>query len=167
MTDGAVTIRTAGPNDVDTVRRVAAEAWRATYSGHIPDVDIEHFLDGAYSERNVTRNIATLGEGFLLAEREGEVVGYAMARINRDGEAELDAIYVLPAHHGVGAGRALWDAARDALAHQGYRRMCCWVLAENDRARRFYERQGAILTEEREFAIGATMIREARYCVGG
>jgi hypothetical protein len=59
----------------------------------------------------------------------------------------------------------LWNAARDELARQGYSRMCCWVLASNDRARRFYERQGAFLSEEREFAIGATMIREARYCL--
>jgi hypothetical protein len=39
------------------------------------------------------------------------------------------------------------------------------VLVSNVRARRFYERQGAFLAEEREFPIGATMIREARYCL--
>jgi hypothetical protein len=43
--------------------------------------------------------------------------------------------------------------------------MCCWVASSNVCARRFYELQGAVMTEVREFPVGATMVHEARYCV--
>ncbi|MDQ3549666.1 MAG: GNAT family N-acetyltransferase [Chloroflexota bacterium] len=160
-----VTIRIAVRADIEAVQHVASETWRATYAGAIPDVDINLFLDSAYSDRSLAAAVNRLGDGFVVAERQDNVIGYAMAGPNRDGEPELYAIYVLPEQHGTGAGQILWDAARSVLSRQGQTRMCCWVLASNVRARRFYERQGAILAEAREFAVGATMIREARYCV--
>ena len=161
----SVTIRIVTQDDIAAVQQVASESWCATYAGAIPDVDIEQFLATAYSDRSLATAISRLGDGFVIAERDEVVIGYAMAGLNRDGEPELYAIYVVPTQHGTGAGQMLWNAARDALCGQGQTRMCCWVLASNVRARRFYERQGAIMTEEREFAVGATMIPEARYCV--
>ena len=161
----SVFVRVARYEDIPSIQRVASVTWWVTYAGQIPDLDIEQFLDSAYSERNLAAEVGRLANGFVVAEVDGIVAGYAMAGPNREGEPELYAIYVLPEHHGRGVGRLLWNAARDALARQGYTRMCCWVLASNDRARRFYERQGAFLSEERSFVIGATTIREARYCI--
>jgi ribosomal protein S18 acetylase RimI-like enzyme len=163
--DAVVQIRTATLDDIAAIRHVAATTWRATYSGQIGDADIAQFLDSAYSERNLTIQISRFGAGFVVATIHGSVVGYAMAGLNRDGDAELFAIYVLPEYHGSGVGKRLWDAALVEQVRQGQSRLCCWVLASNARARRFYERQGAFLAEEREFPIGATMIREARYCL--
>lgn len=160
-----IVIRTALHEDIPAIQHVAGVAWRATYAGQIPDVDIEQFLSSAYGDRSLNAKVNQLSDGFVVSERGDAIIGYAMAGLNRDGEPELYAIYVLPEHHGSGAGYLLWNAATDALARQGQTRMCCWVLASNDRARKFYERQGAFLSEEREFAVGATMIREARYCL--
>ena len=158
-------IRPARQLDIRAVQHVAGVTWRATYAGQIPDADIDSFLDSAYSERSLTAAVGRLGDGFVVVEVDGVVIGYAIAGLNREGEPELDAIYVLPEHQGSGAGFRLWNAARDELVRQGFSRMCCWVLSSNVRARRFYERQGAFLSEEREFAVGATMILEARYCI--
>jgi ribosomal protein S18 acetylase RimI-like enzyme len=164
MTHGMV-IRPARRADIPTVQHVAGVTWRATYAGQIADTDIASFLESAYCERSLTAAVSRLGDGFVVAEVDGVVIGYAMAGLNREGESELHAIYVLPEHQGSGAGPRLWNAARDELNRQGQRRMCCWVLSSNDRARRFYERRGAFLSEEREFTVGATMVREARYCI--
>jgi ribosomal protein S18 acetylase RimI-like enzyme len=160
-----ILIRPARHDDLPAVRQVAGVVWRATYAGSIPDVDIEQFLASEYSERSMTAAVSRLGDGFVVAEAGAAIVGYTMAGVNREGEPELYAIYVLPEHHGRSVGHMLWNAAKDALDRHGHRRMCCWVLASNDRARRFYERQGAFFSEEREFPVGATMIREARYCL--
>ncbi len=160
-----IAVRAARHDDIPAVQHVAAVTWRATYSGEISEADITQFLACAYSERSLTSALSRLSAGFVVAERAGQVIGYAMAGLNRDGEPELHAIYVLPEHHGRGVGRALWIAATDSLVRQGYTRLCCWVLAGNGPARRFYESHGAFLAEERGFAIGSTMVREARYCV--
>ncbi|HEX5165436.1 MAG TPA: GNAT family N-acetyltransferase [Thermomicrobiales bacterium] len=163
MTASAM-IRTASTGDIPAIRRVAQVTWRATYADQIAAEDIEQFLASAYSLPSLTTRLARFGDGFIVAALDRKVIGYAMAGLNRDGEPELYAIYVLPEHHGVGAGHLLWNAAKDVLVRQGYARMCCWVMSGNVGARRFYERQGAIMTEEREFPVGATMVREARYC---
>ena len=80
----------------------------------------------------------------LVAEEEGSVVGFASCGESRDtaGEAELYAIYVLPETWGSGAGPALMAAAVAALRTSGFDTASLWVLEDNPRARRFYEREG-------------------------
>ncbi|MDP9237087.1 MAG: GNAT family N-acetyltransferase [Chloroflexota bacterium] len=51
-------------------------------------------------------------------------------------------MYVTPEAWGIGAGRALMQAARDALLDLEFRDAVLWVLEANGRARRFYERAG-------------------------
>lgn len=160
-----VTIRPATHEDNAAIQHVARITWRATYASQIAQLDIEQFLDAAYSPRSLARKVDRLGDGFVVASLNGKVVGFAMAGLNRDGQPELFAIYVVPERQGIGAGKMLWDAAKDTLARLEQPRMCCWVLTTNDRARQFYERHGAFLAEERVVQVGASAIREARYCV--
>ena len=58
-----------------------------------------------------------------------------------EGEGELFMIYVLPETWGTSAGRGLMDAAKERLRAQ-YRDATLYVLDDNPRARRFYEREG-------------------------
>jgi ribosomal protein S18 acetylase RimI-like enzyme len=56
--------------------------------------------------------------------------------------AELYALYVTPPWWSTGTGRALMDRVLAEVRAEGYPRITLWVLAENARARRFYERCG-------------------------
>jgi GNAT superfamily N-acetyltransferase len=80
----------------------------------------------------------------FAAENEGTVVGFASCGESRDnpGEGELYAIYALPEAWGSGAGPALMDAALGTLRRSGFATAHLWVLEDNPRARRFYEREG-------------------------
>jgi GNAT superfamily N-acetyltransferase len=78
-----------------------------------------------------------------VAEREGRIVGFSSSGPPRDDPPvrplELWTLYLLQSEHGTGAGQALLDAAvADKPAS-------LWVLAQNPRARRFYERNGFVL----------------------
>ncbi len=55
---------------------------------------------------------------------------------------ELYGIYVDPEAWGTGAGPALIRAAAEELRAHGHAAAVLWVLADNPRARRFYEREG-------------------------
>lgn len=80
----------------------------------------------------------------FVAEQGGRVRGFASVGDSRDepGEGELFAIYVLQEAWGAGSGPALMAAALDALRGGGYPTATLWVLEDNPRARRFYEREG-------------------------
>ena len=89
-----------------------------------------------------------------------EIIGYASfgpergvdgaplpERADRDGSArprcaELYALYVTPAWWSTGTGRDLMCRVLDETQAGGYPRIVLWVLEQNARARRFYERSG-------------------------
>jgi GNAT superfamily N-acetyltransferase len=68
---------------------------------------------------------------------DGEGRGFTMV-----GDGWLQRLYVREGAWGSCLARELHAAALDALREQGVRTASLWCLAENPRARRFYERQG-------------------------
>jgi GNAT superfamily N-acetyltransferase len=77
----------------------------------------------------------------LAAERDGVVVGIAGVE-----SCWLHGFYVRPEWWGTGVADELHDAALAELAGCPERRL--WVLSENHRARRFYEKHGWRLNGE-------------------
>lgn len=73
------------------------------------------------------------------------------------------ALYVAPAWWSTGAGRALMGSALSALATNGYRRAVLWVLADNARARRFYDRAGFGADGGTNILTGLGGVLELRY----
>jgi ribosomal protein S18 acetylase RimI-like enzyme len=86
----------------------------------------------------------------LLAEREGEGVGYAMVHIRggsptwplSERAGEIETLSVLPGERGLGTGSALLEAIRQKLAAQGITELSLHVIHTNHDAMRFYERHG-------------------------
>lgn len=79
------------------------------------------------------------------------------------GTGELYALYVTPAWWSAGAGRALMGSVLTALRDTRYSRAVLWVLAENDRARRFYERAGFTPDGATNVLTGLGGVLEVRY----
>jgi ribosomal protein S18 acetylase RimI-like enzyme len=78
-----------------------------------------------------------------VAESGGRVAGFSyVGPSETDGAAELYAIHVEPDLVGTGVGRLLMENALGQLAEVGGERAVLWVLEENGRARRFYDRGG-------------------------
>jgi GNAT superfamily N-acetyltransferase len=73
----------------------------------------------------------------VVAEVDGEVVGVALVR-----PEWLEGLYVAPDWRGKGVADRLHDRALETLRGWGSERCHLWVLEENPRARRFYERRG-------------------------
>jgi ribosomal protein S18 acetylase RimI-like enzyme len=79
------------------------------------------------------------------------------------GVGELYALYVTPAWWSAGVGRALMGSVLSALEDDGYRRVVLWVLADNARARRFYERAGFAADGGTNILTGLGGVLEIRY----
>lgn len=75
---------------------------------------------------------------FLVAECDGEVVGFSCANHQT---ALIWALFIDPAHEGHGHGRALLDAALAGLKAAGHSQ--AWLTTgSGTRAERFYRRHG-------------------------
>ncbi|MFY1701011.1 MULTISPECIES: GNAT family N-acetyltransferase [Micromonospora] len=148
-----LTIRREGPADAEAVARVHVRCWQHAYSGIMPAQVLARLNVAAWAQRRRDVGTAEPEHPFttLLAEADGQVVGftsYGPYRVDQN-RADLDpaygellALFVEPDHWGDGTAPALLAAARDGLAGRGWHEYRLWVLADNVRARRFYERAG-------------------------
>lgn len=138
------TLDVPGPEDAEDLARVHVDAWRAAYTGLMP----ERFWDEETQARRTTgwrRRLA--GDPAEIAEHvrivrdaAGCAQGFCWVGPARDEEAprelQLWALNVAPALFGSGAGHALVE---DLL---GQRPAYLWVAEGNARARRFYVKHG-------------------------
>lgn len=114
------------------------KAWHEAYPGIVS----QDYLDRLTLEK-CEAMAHSWTDGILVAKDHGRVIGFA-GYGDRGTEApetgEIFAMYVLSEYYGKGVGQLLMEAAREQL--KGCRQICLWVLKENGRARRFYEKCG-------------------------
>ena len=141
-------VRPARVDDAAAIADAHTRAWQAAYE-HVFGAENLATIDSERRRRWWERCVREGLETVLVAEKDGRVVAFASLGPARDDAAredatrgELYAIYALPEAWGSGAGRALLEAGVEALREGGYRQAILWVLDDNPRARRFYEREG-------------------------
>lgn len=151
-------VREAKPEDADAFGRVHVEAWRAGYRGMMPD-DFLASLDPAVRGARWRERLAKQPDGraiFVITGDIGAPYGFAGVGPARDEpgpRGELYMINLLPAAWGTGAATMLLARATEALRNFGHREAILWVLRQNARARRFYEREGWKQTGDRRDTI--------------
>ena len=129
-------IRNAEPDDSDAVRRVARRSFEASYALD-PSV-IAALLEGPFAEDRLASRIADAGTTCLVAERDGEVAGFA--ELTAD-EVEVAWLHVHPDHRGAGVGTELVERLRGSLPH-GVDRLRAPVLDANAEGETFAEHHG-------------------------
>jgi GNAT superfamily N-acetyltransferase len=142
-----VTLRWATVADAEAGARLHLACWREAYGPLVDPGLLEAQLADPASWadrwREHTRRVPR-----LVAEHDGELVGFAVAGPARGKDAprplELYAAYVRAAWYGTGLGRALVERTL------GTGPASLWVLEDNGRARRFYEKLGFGLDGARE-----------------
>ncbi|MFH8495918.1 GNAT family N-acetyltransferase [Streptomyces coeruleorubidus] len=157
--------------DCDRVAEIRIRGWQSAYRGLIPQSYLNGLSVAEDAERRRERLARADGSVVNLVAEDtgGEVVGWACHGPYRGGEvvtgdAELYAIYVHPAHLGQGAGQALLAESVVRCAATGHGRLLLWVLKENGRARRFYERAGFEADgAEEPFEVDGVTVPEVRY----
>lgn len=159
-------IRRALPHEASAVARVHIASWQTTYAGLLPEEYLRS-LSFEAREKQWQRALSQPEHCLFVAEREGTVVGFAHGG-KEEGLLEaytgqLYAIYLLEAAQGVGLGRALAHAVVDCLRDRGYQSMAVWVLAENHRARRFYEALGGSEVGQQMITIGDIELEDIAY----
>ncbi|WP_405592183.1 GNAT family N-acetyltransferase [Streptomyces sp. NBC_01092] len=170
MDDDGIRIRPMAPADCDRVAAIRIGGWRSAYRGLIP----QSYLDALDVTQDAERRRGYFAQADgtvvdLVAERHGEIAGWACHGPYRDGEvrtedAELYAIYVDPGRYGTGVGRALLQESVRLCTAAGHTRMLLWVLKDNTRARRFYERAGFRADgAEEPFEADGVAVPEVRY----
>lgn len=120
--------------DADPARDAAGCA--AIYAPHVEGSPVsfeERAPDATEMAARIERYAA--GHAWLVAEREGEVVGYAYATAFNERPAyrwsTSVSVYVAEGARGKGVGRALYEALFDRLRDRGFRMACAGITLPN------------------------------------
>ena len=141
--------------------RIHAMGWRDTYADALPAGWMaEHVTDERWVPTFRQYAAGGINHGLLLYQDETPVscITYGPARIGGqshgggelvhfdaagyEGWGEIISFYTDPAWRGGGYGGVLFEEAVRRLKAAGFPRAYVFVLRENEKARRFYERHG-------------------------
>ena len=157
-----LTLRPATPADIPALSRLATDAFIAKF-GHLYSAEnLNAFLADSLSEPAIAAELANPARVYRLAERGGELAGYAKIGLTcgfpeqaRGGKVmELKQLYTAASATGGGIGKALMDWAMEQFAARGADEVQLSVYAYNDGAHRFYRRYGFDKVADITFRVG-------------
>ncbi|HYO02050.1 MAG TPA: GNAT family N-acetyltransferase [Mycobacterium sp.] len=162
----SVEVTTAVEADLPELADVAARTFPLACPPSVAPVDVAAFIADNLSQERF-RNYLADADRVVLTARDGDrISGYAMlirgvaddADVQRAvpvrPAVELSKMYVVPDAHGAGVSAAIMAAALDASRALGA--ACVWlgVNQENQRAQRFYAKQGFTTSGTKTFRLG-------------
>jgi ribosomal protein S18 acetylase RimI-like enzyme len=181
----ALQISPAQAEDATEVAALHVSSWQIAYAGIVP---AEHLAQLSVCARaTLWREAILRGSPALFLAREGlpagdalpapaehpqgsRAVGFVSFGKCRDAGVpdtwgEIWALYVLPSRWSHGVGRALLRHACELLRQQRFQQVSLWVLADNERALRFYRRAGLApdAGAGKMIELGGKTLQELRY----
>lgn len=137
-------IRQATADDAAGVAEVHIRTWKDAYRGIVPDgyldaLDVDQRVQ-AYERFGV---LTDPQRPMFVLEESGLIAGFVGVGPSNEepGIGELYSIYVASDHWGTTVGATLMSHGEDWLRAR-FSEAILWVLEENARARRFYEKRG-------------------------
>ena len=160
-----VSIRQAVVADAEALAHLHVDVWDDAYTGLMPQGLLDDRREKVAERVEQVARILAGREPTWVAEDSDGLMGFASTGPARDNDMdetlELYALYVRAAYWGTGVGYALFEIA------VGDRAAYLWVLAGNDRAIEFYQRQGFRLdgtldATEHDEGLHVRMVRAGR-----
>ena len=125
----------------DEIRGKAYVHWKAWHEAY-PGLVSNDYLEKLTLEK-CEKMAYSWTDNLIVAKDNGRVIGF-VGFGDRGDEApdigEIFAMYVLSEYYGTGVAQKLMEAGLRQL--EKYPQVCLWVLKENSRAIRFYEKCG-------------------------
>ncbi|WP_055668701.1 GNAT family N-acetyltransferase [Desnuesiella massiliensis] len=163
-------IRYADINDARILGEIHSHSWKVTYKGIVPD-EILNNITAEKREKYFEKALSQGWEEDALIFKEDKAVGLICIGRCRDEDkddsyGEIWGIYLLPEYWNGGIGYELINWGLTELRKRSYKKVTLWVLEENIKARKFYEKvgfkhDGAV----KEVNIGKAL-KECRYIMG-
>jgi diamine N-acetyltransferase len=163
----------ANSSHADSVSAIGKQSFRDAFAHLFENKeDLFEYLEYTYDRSKILKSLEKENNVFFLAFVENVPVGFAKVKkyslneqIESIAQMELQKIYVLSYYHGSGAGQALLDAVID-LAKQAQPDFV-WLDThiQNEKAIRFYERNGFTRGGKYLFTIGTQTFEYYLMCL--
>lgn len=143
------TIRPARADEYDEVARLWMESWVTTGLAQASDVLLADL-------RLRLRDEVARGWSLYVADGQGTLAGMLALHLS---DKYLDQLFVAPAYHGRSVGRQLLAFTRRQMPDEIWLR----CARENEKAWRWYEREGFVFEDEKINALNWLMMKYYRW----
>ena len=140
-------VRAASDADAELLADLGARTFSETFAPDNNADDMAAYIASAFGPARQAAELADPDSLFLIAEANGDAVGYAMLRagevedgVTGDKPVELVRLYVLQERLGSGVGAALMQACLDEARRRSYQTLWLGVWEHNPRAQAFYRK---------------------------
>ncbi len=138
-----IEVRPARMNDAALLGAFFMRAWKEAGPGALGFTGAtEGAMEEIVSEEFLSKRLGSSNTRMVVAEKGGEILGFASLRRKGDGTAELSGIVVLESAAGRGLGTKLVRKACQTAMKLGFERLTVKTEAFNQRAIGFFKKNG-------------------------
>jgi len=156
-----ISVSLIGIEDVAALQKIALEIFTETFKDYNSTDNLQKYLDEKFSIDKLTEELNNPYSSFYFAQLGEEVIGFLKTNIGnaqtelKDLNAfEIERIYVLQAFHGKQVGQLLMNKAIEEARKTTCSYIWLGVWEENDRAIRFYTKNGFVKFDTHIFKMG-------------
>jgi ribosomal protein S18 acetylase RimI-like enzyme len=159
-------VRQAALSQASEIAGLAARTFALACPSTASPADISAFIDTHLTAQRLADYIADPQRHVAIAAAEGQPIGFTLLnfeppvddvarQLTTASTAELSKIYVDPTHHGSAVAQALLDDAATRAREAGFAAVWLGTNQANERAQRFYEKNGFTRVGARRFLLGS------------
>ena len=157
-----ITIRKAKLGDEKILAHIQTESWKSAFVDIISAEDMERCTDIVKAEA-MYENVLKSGYAEMsILEIDSKphcIAAWSKARNPQFSDcAELICIHSLCNNWGKGYGSMMMNHIIDEIKNSEYKSVLLWVFEKNTRARRFYEKHGFELTDNKQISYDAVEV---------
>jgi len=157
-----ISVRKAKLDEAWAISETGGQSFRDTFAWQFKHVlkELDAYVEKTYAREKIVSGLENENNVFWLAFADEKPIGFAKLKkqsgyAGKEGFSQLQKIYVLHEYLGTGAGKMLYQVLEKEW--QSLNSKFLWLLVEihNERAIRFYEKQGYLKKKRTEFVIGS------------
>ena len=157
----ATLFRPCTDKDLDMLRTFSRQCFFETFAGMNTQENMAAYMDKAFSPEKIRSELSEVNSAFYFLYRDKRLAGYlklneapAQTDIHDEQALEIERIYVSKPFQGEGLGRYMMDKAIRIAIQRKKRYVWLGVWEKNEKALRFYNRNGFYQTGAHLFVMG-------------
>lgn len=160
----AVHLRIAGLQDAELLARLGARTFSDQFAADNTAEDMAEYLQKAFSKQKLIDELEIAESVFIIAESEGNAIGYARLLggstetcVSDTNPVELVRIYVVQEWKGKRVGSLLMQKCLEEARGRGYATIWLGVWEKNPNAITFYQKWGFEKVGTHTFKLGSDL----------
>jgi len=157
----SISIQPVGLEQLEQLQQIGRQTFFETFAASNSEANMRQYLQESFALEKLHVEVENPATRFYFAQQGEAVIGYlklnfgtAQTELKDDKALEIERIYVLKAFHGKNVGQMLYDKSIEVARQAGAVYVWLGVWEENQRAIRFYEKNGFVPFDKHIFKLG-------------